>query len=381
MKNDLILHFFHARSFPELAGAVRTKAPAVLERWEKVIKEILPSADELTRTQLRDSLPDTLENLAKGLEASHFTPKALLLDSQEHGICRYAQSYNLAELLVEFDILRPILMEETGRHLARELSLGEVIALNMGVDLAARRSILVFVDYQKRELASSANSQAKYLSFMAHDVRGGLNAILLSAEVLRGELEGDPRYHHVVTDVDTIRRNILDTVATMDRFLKAEQLRSGKVKAKREEVDLCRVAHDVVLQFKQQAVQKGLELEADAPDSCIVSTDRELVMQVLQNLVQNAVKYAQSGKVSIHVATRPAPDGATISVADQGPGIPAQRLQQLFTPFVRGETHAGQSGVGLGLFIARQAAEVLGARLEAQSEPGQGTTFTLHLPA
>ena len=176
------------------------------------------------------------------------------------------QSYNLAELLIEFDMLRPILMEEAGRQLARELALAEVIALNMGVDLAARRSILVFVDHQKRELATSANAQAKYLSFMAHDVRGGLNAILLSAEVLRQELEGDPKYSQAVCDVDTIRRNILDTVATMDRFLKAEQLRSGKVKPKHEEIDLCRLAHDVVLQFRQQALAKGLELEADAPN-------------------------------------------------------------------------------------------------------------------
>lgn len=384
MKQDLILHFFHARSFPELAGAVRAKVSTVLERWEKVIKELLPSADELTRTQLRNALPDTLENLARALETQHSTPKALLLDSQEHGVCRFVQSYNLAELLVEFDILRPILMEETARHLSRELSLGEVIALNMGVDLAARRSILVFVDYQKRELATSANAHAKYLSFMAHDVRGGLNAILLSAEVLRGELSGDPKYSQAVTDVDTIRRNILDTVSTMDRFLKAEQLRSGKVKPKRESIDLCKLAHDVVLQFKQEAVAKGLELDADAPASCTVTTDRELVLLVLQNLVQNAVKYARGGRVTVSVGVRPAPVGTTISVSDQGPGIPIDRLEQLFAPFVRGEDRghgAGHGGVGLGLFIARQAADVLGATLEAQSEAGRGATFTLHLPA
>jgi signal transduction histidine kinase len=380
MKQDLILHFFHARSFPELSGAVRTTAPQVLERWEKVIKELLPSADELTRTQLRDSLPDTLENLARGLETSNFTPKALLADSKEHGVCRFVQSYNLGELLVEFDILRPILMEETARQLGRELSLGEVIALNMGVDLSARRSILVFVDYQKRELASSANAQAKYLSFMAHDVRGGLNAILLSAEVLRGELEVDPKYQQAVTDVDTIRRNILDTVATMDRFLKAEHLRSGKVKPKHEQVDLCRLVHDVVLQFKQQAIQKGLDLDANAPNTCIANTDRELVLLIVQNLVQNAVKYTLKGRVGIDVSLRPAPAGTTIAVTDQGPGIPAERLQQLFTPFVRGEG-GGNTGVGLGLFIARQAADVLGGTLQAQSEPGRGTTFTLHLPA
>jgi signal transduction histidine kinase len=288
------------------------------------------------------------------------------------------QSYNLAELLVEFDLLRPILMEEAAKHLSRELSLGEMIALNMGVDLCSRRSVLVFVDHQKRELATSAHAQAKYLSFMAHDVRGGLNAILLSAEVLRTELEGDPKYAQAVSDVDTIRRNILDTVSTMDRFLKAEQLRSGKVTAKHEEVDLCRLAHDIVMQYKQQAVAKGLEIEAEAPSSCAVTTDRELVLMVLQNLVQNAVKYASGGRVSVRVGV--GASGNTVSVSDEGPGIAAERLGQLFAPYVRGDVRAGDGGVGLGLFIARQAADVLGATLEAQSEAGRGTTFTLRLP-
>jgi signal transduction histidine kinase len=378
MKQDLIVHFFNARSFPELAAAVRAKSPAVLERWERIIKELLPAADELTRNQLRNALPDTLEHLAKALETQHSTTKALLEDSQEHGVCRFVQSYNLSELLIEFDMLRPILMEETSRHLERELHVGEVIALNMGVDLAARRSILVFVDQQKQELATSANAQAKYLSFMAHDVRGGLNAILLSAEVMRQELEQDPKYAQAVSDVDTIRRNILDTVATMDRFLKAEQLRNGKVKPKHEEVDLCRLVHDVVLQFKQQALAKGLELEADAPESCMVTTDRDLILLVLQNLLQNAVKYTSRGKVEVAVS---AGRGTTIRVSDQGPGIAAERLEQLFSPFVRGEMRSGDGGVGLGLFIARQAADVLGATLEAQSQAGRGTTFTLHLPA
>jgi len=381
MQQDLIVHFFHARSFPELAAAVRSKVPAVLERWEKIIKELLPAADELTRNQLRNALPDTLEHLAKALETRDSTPRAMLKDSQEHGVCRFVQSYNLAELLIEYDMLRPILMEESARQLGRELALAEVIALNMGVDLAARRSILVFVDHQRRELASSANAQAKYLSFMAHDVRGGLNAILLSAEVMRQELEQDPKYAQAVSDVDTIRRNILDTVATMDRFLKAEQLRSGKIKPRCEEIDLCRLAHDVVLQFKQLALAKGLELEADAPESCRVMADRDLILLVLQNLVQNAVKYTSRGKVEVTVKVGSAPKGTTIRVKDEGPGMAADRLEQLFSPFVRGETRSGDGGVGLGLFIARQAADVLGATLEAQSESGRGTMFTLHLPA
>jgi signal transduction histidine kinase len=80
--------------------------------------------------------------------------------------------------------------------------------------------------------------------------------------------------------------------------------------------------------------------------------------------------------VRIHI--RPGPGGHTIAVSDDGPGIPPERLEKLFAPFVRGDT-GGKSGVGLGLYIARQAAEILGASLTAESKLGEGTTFSLTL--
>jgi signal transduction histidine kinase len=375
---DLILQFFQAKSFPDLAAAVRARAGTVLTRWENAVKEILPSADELTHTQLRNSLPDTLENLANALQSSAASPtRTLLTDSQEHGAVRFTQSYNLTELLIEFDVLRPILMEEAALHMGRDITLGEVIALNMGIDLASRRSVLAFVNYQKQELRAAAESHAKYLSFMSHDVRGGLNAILLSTDVLHQELSDQPKFAEALADVETIKRNILETVGTMDRFLKAEQLRSGSVAAKRGPVDLKKMADELVTMYRQQAGWKGMRLAVESVDGALVETDHELVFTILQNLIGNAVKYAGRGEVKITIS--PGRGVKTIAVADHGPGIPPERLEQLFAPFVRGETH-GESGVGLGLYIARQSAEILGATLRAESKVGEGTTFYLQLP-
>jgi signal transduction histidine kinase len=376
---DLILHFFQARSFPELAGAVRARAATVLARWETASREILPAADELTHNQLRNSLPETLDHLAAALESSRPSPtRTLLTDSQEHGAMRFFQSYNLAELLIEFDVLRPILMEECALCLNRDITLGEIIALNMGVDLAARRSVLEFVNHQKRELEAAANAHAKYLSFMSHDVRGGLNAILLSTDVLYQDLAGQPQFAEALTDVETIKRNILETVATMDRFLRAEQLRSGKVTPKLSAVDMREVVAEMGARFRHQAATKGLQLTIDTPAQCVVQTDRELVVTILQNLIGNAIKYTDQGEVKVVLAAAPGDGGCTIAVSDRGPGIAPERMEQLFAPFVRGETH-GQAGVGLGLYIARQSAEILGATLRAESKLGEGSTFVLQL--
>ena len=375
---DLILHFFQAKSYPELAAAVRARASIVLLRWENAAKEILPSADELTRAQLRNSLPDTLETLADALESTKpGTTRTLLNDGQEHGAVRFTQSYNLTELLVEFDVLRPILMEETALHMKRDVTLGEIIALNMGVDLAARRSVLAFVEYQRGELRQAAEAHAKYLSFMSHDVRGGLNAILLTTDVLHHQLADEPQFAEALSEVEMIKRNILDTVATMDRFLKAEQLRSGKVTPKIGDVDLAALVHELGAQFRHLAAAKGMHIVVDPGEDGTIRSDRELLLTILQNLVGNAIKYSSRGEV--RVAVKRGPGGVSIAVSDQGPGVEPERLDRLFAPFVRGETH-GQAGVGLGLFIARQAAEVLGASLRAESKVGRGTTFTLDLP-
>jgi signal transduction histidine kinase len=377
---DLLLNYFQARAFPDLAAAVRARAPHALRRWEAAVQEILPSADELTREELRDQLPDTLERLAAALESSEAGPtRQLLVESGEHGQCRFNQSYNLSELLIEFDLLRPILMEETAQQMKRDITLDEVIALNMGVDMAARRSIIAFVEYQKRELQTSSDVRAKYLSFLSHDVRGGLNAVLLTTEILHNELGPDGRFKESLEDLRTLQRNIHDTVTTMDRFLQAEQLRNGKVQPKLAEVDLRQLVHDVVAQHNGQAKSKGLELRPlIEAEHCVVSTDRELVLLILQNLVSNAVKYSTTGVIDIKVEHDDS--DCRISVRDQGPGIPEDVSKRLFAPFARGETH-GQPGVGLGLFIAQQAAEVLGAKLWAESEVGTGTTFHLQLPA
>jgi signal transduction histidine kinase len=111
-----------------------------------------------------------------------------------------------------------------------------------------------------------------------------------------------------------------------------------------------------------------------------VTTDRELLALILQNLVANAVKYSAKGAVRV-VSSGECAEGRVcrLSVLDEGPGIEPEKLNQLFGAFQRGETH-GQPGSGLGLNIARQAADLLGAKLWADSTPGQGSAFHVELP-
>jgi signal transduction histidine kinase len=375
------LNLLSHRPLPELAAALRSIKPRLIAQWADVVRHALPTADELTFTQLRDDLPVVLDHMARAIESERPAPTAALSDiTPTHGAVRFHQSYKLDELIIEYNVLRGLATQLLSAHLGRPLSTDEVVGLNAAIDLTVRRSTVAFVEHQTEQLKKATEAQSKYLSFLSHDLRGELNGVFLMIEVLRRELANEQRFAESLEDLDLMRRSIHQTIATMDRFLHAERFRKGKVQVRPADVNLASVLNEVGAQFAYQAKDKGLELKVEACEPCRATTDRELVMMILQNLASNALKYTPKGRVQIAAAPGPGErDGWRVTVSDQGPGIAPEKLSELFDSFTRGDTH-GQPGVGLGLSIANQAAELLGARLWAESAPGSGAVFHLQLP-
>jgi signal transduction histidine kinase len=372
------LELLSGRAYPEVARALRGTMEAVIRRWEKVVREALPSADPLTYEQIRDDLPNVLEQAAKALESDQpFATRKLEEVAPKHGETRFHQHFKLEELMTEHCILRPILIEGVATALNRAMTVGEMAALMTALDLVTRQTALEYVAHQTTQLQAANEAQSKYLSFLSHDLRGGLNGVCLMIEVLRRELQKEERFQESVEDLDMMRRSIFETIGTMDRFLHAERFRKGKVQVRPSKVNLNHLLMDVRAQFLYLAKDKGVELTTEAPADSTITSDKDLLLMVLQNVTSNAIKYG-AGK-PVRIAATPGAHGAwLLSVADQGPGIPPEKLAELFGPFTRGNTQ-GQPGVGLGLSIARQAADLLGARLWAESRGANGTTFNLQL--
>jgi len=368
------------RSFPDLAAALRARAGQVLERWGEAVRRTLPAADELTFAQLRDNCPCVLEQIADALAATGpAAADGVFSISAEHGSTRFHQSFNLNELLIEYHLLRRAVLEEVADQLGRDLTGDESLAVNLGIDVSMRQASVAFSDHQTRQLQAANEAQSKYLSFLSHDLRGGLNGVFLMIEVLKRELAGQSQLAETLQDLDMMRRSILDTVGTMDRFLHAERFRKGKVQVNPGPVNLHSVLGEIGAQFSYQAKNKGIEIKVDVPRTAETVSDRELLGLIVQNLVANAVKYTSKGTVRVGASPAGADGTWQVEVADQGPGIAADKLSELFDSFTRGLTY-GQSGVGLGLTIAHHAADLLGARLWAESKPGQGSTFFVRLP-
>jgi signal transduction histidine kinase len=255
-----------------------------------------------------------------------------------------------------------------------------MVVLDMGVDTALQQGLLTFIDYQRDRIERATEAESKYLRFLSHDLRNNLSQVTLLLELLGERLTPVAEYADDVRDIRSAQRTIMETIAGMEKLLQAERLRKGAIQPRNEKIDLRALAEDTVHQCGPLAERKGLAIQVNVPADASVISDREVIALVLQNLLNNAVKYSEKGTIRVTASpwAEEGRGGWALSVADEGPGIAREQMGKLFDAFKRGDTH-GQPGVGLGLTIASQAAKLLGARLTVTSEIGQGAAFNLLL--
>ena len=255
-----------------------------------------------------------------------------------------------------------------------------------------------------RAAAEQANhAKAQFLATMSHELRTPLNAIQGYVQLLDMELSGPitPAQRQTLARIDRAQRHLLGLITDILNYARLE---SGKVEYDVRPVALAEIVADVMPIVEPQIAARGLTLAVHlgsddavsasagddasdrAPGPVTVWADREKLAQVLLNLLSNAIKFTPAGgRVRVELAERAdglsAPDVAYVRVADNGPGIPADKLDAIFEPFV--QLHTGyarpQEGTGLGLAISRDLARGMGGDLRARSIPGQGATLTVTL--
>jgi PAS domain S-box-containing protein len=228
---------------------------------------------------------------------------------------------------------------------------------------------------QAKEAAERANAaKSRFLAAASHDLRQPLQAVDLQRAVLSRKI-ADPEALQTVRELGLsldVMRNTLNTL------LDLSQLETGAIKAEIGEFRLGELFQRIGSEFRGLAAAKGLALRL-VPTSAVVRSDPRLLERVLQNLVSNAVKYTQRGKILVGCRRR---DGSLrIEVRDTGIGIAQDQLKAIFEEFYQAANAARERrfGLGLGLSIARAAAELLGSRLSVRSTPGKGSTFCMEV--
>lgn len=380
--DDLTLDLLAYHSFPLLASALALRKDYILLEWESAVALTLPAADALTLKSLRDSIPLILQEIIDAFASDQpVATRDLVEGSKLHGESRFQENYNMRELVVEYRLLRRVIIQQISEELDERLDVQNNIALNMAVDTALQSGIVMFTEHLQQQIKASTEVQSKYLSFLSHDLRNHLHHAMLHIQLLAMRLAKIPEYASNAVDLESVKRAILQTTMGMDRLLQCEQLRKTDVPHVAELVDLSSLLPQVVNQLAHEAKSKGLALELDVPADAQATSDESLLTLVLQNLLGNAIKYSSRGRIKVAVRNNSNREGIgwELSISDQGPGIAPEDLTHLFDAFRRGDTY-GKPGVGLGLSIATEATRLLGGKLEIDSEVGVGSTFRLMLP-
>jgi signal transduction histidine kinase/ActR/RegA family two-component response regulator len=257
---------------------------------------------------------------------------------------------------------------------------GYVLGLGLNGDRIERRTAHALAVARAKEAEAEAANAAKstFLATMSHEIRTPLNGVLGMAQAMEADGLSDAQRRRLAV----IRSSGEALLAILNDVLDLSKIEAGKLELEAIAFDLAPVLAGVEAAFAPQAADKGLAyvttLAADAAG--VYHGDPTRLRQILYNLVSNAVKFTSRGLVSVGVERCAA--GLTITVADTGIGVPADKLGALFAKFsqIDASTTRRHGGTGLGLAICRELSELMGGRIEVESEVGRGSRFILTLP-
>lgn len=224
----------------------------------------------------------------------------------------------------------------------------------------------------------ASRSKSEFLSNVSHELRTPINGILGYAELLELQ-EKDPEKSSFLRSIQQSGTHLLSLVNTL---LALNRIEKGQLELDLKPESLDGVLDEAIATHSQNARTKGLSLtlhkESSLPKTFVC--DRVRLLQILHNLLHNAIKFSSHGQISVHAGMQ---DGLVeIRVRDTGPGIEPSNLSSVFERFYKGDSDSvgAQDGFGLGLAIVKQLTELMHGSISVSSKPGQGSTFTVRLP-
>jgi two-component system, sensor histidine kinase and response regulator len=253
-----------------------------------------------------------------------------------------------------------------------------VSVIEMDYDITARRIFEQQIQVAKENAESVANATGDFLATMSHEIRTPMSGVIGMTELL------------LDTGLDVEQRNLADTIRAsatsllrlINDVLDFSKIEAGQLSFEELDFDLRKVVEDTLEMMAGQAQAKGIELIGGvAPEvPTKVRGDPGRVHQVLTNLIANAIKFTESGEVSVHVtaeAETKTKVQARFEIRDTGTGIPLETQARLFQSFVQGDSSTSRKfgGTGLGLAISKRLAEAMNGSIGVESTPGKGSTF------
>ncbi|TMH88943.1 MAG: response regulator, partial [Betaproteobacteria bacterium] len=344
--------------FNTIESSMRTED--LLQQSQSLTKELQSQQGELEKTN------DRLEQQAVNLQNSE-----TLLKKQQEELQRTNDQ-----------------LQEKARQLSEQMA--QVEYKNREVEQAKAA-----LEDKAEQLALSSRYKSEFLANMSHELRTPLNSLLLLARLLADNTTNNLTAKQI-EHAQTIHAAGTDLLSLINDILDLAKIESGTVTLDIELERFAGLPDYVERTFRQVANAKGLEFDVRVASALPagIHTDAKRLQQILKNLLSNAFKFTEQGKVVLEVAEaksgwtpgHPQLDAAdavvAFSVIDTGVGIPANKQDSIFEPFQQadGTTSRRYGGTGLGLSISRELTRLLGGEIRVSSTPGKGSTFTLYLP-
>lgn len=247
-------------------------------------------------------------------------------------------------------------------------------------ELLARVQTHVELRQARERLREMNDEKNEFMGIVAHDLRSPLGTINGFADLILDD-PGQPR-----ADVEDSARRIRDTATRMaamvQNLLDANRIERGEMELKLAPTDLAALVTSVVESHRPCATAKNQSIHLEAGEGPLeVMIDPSVTVQVIENLVSNAVKYSPPSR-NIFVSVKPTAEGARCEVRDEGPGLSAEDQKKLFGKFARlsAKPTGGEGSTGLGLSIVKKMVEAMNGKVWCESEPGKGAAFIVELP-
>jgi signal transduction histidine kinase len=370
----------------------------VCKEHARQVREQIASGAKLSEEGAKDDLDVVLRAIGNTFHDEGGTD-ALSLIGPAHAAAREGQGFTVPEILGEYVLLRRNLQTQVLARLGRDFTAVEREAFQSSMDGLVALVVSSVTNQREGRLRLETDALGDFLSSLAHDLRNDINGVMTSMTLLeetgrdlqshRGslpptksaELEDGGRLDNLLRDVTACRESMVSTVTAMTRLLDAESLRnrissSPKDSALRPLMEGIARSADRLEHPSAQSKNTASRIEVICPNQILLWTDPDLLTTVLTNLIGNAVKYAPRGPIRFTAEFQE--KHCRIAVADEGPGMTPEQVARLFTKYERVGRRDGR-GMGLGLYVAKRAADLLGAKIFVESKVGAGSCFTVEL--
>jgi two-component system, OmpR family, phosphate regulon sensor histidine kinase PhoR len=352
-----------------IAELLEQEADAIIDTWKREIAKHTRNKG-LDDAALIDHMAELLQELAETLRSGkgeHIEEYKFREGPVQHGVQRLRVGFDIEEVITEYNILRDVLQdkaEAAGLNLTGKV--GHLI--NDVLNAAMRLSIRTYV---KERDAEATRLRQERISFMMHDLKTPLSAIIAGAAILEATL---PRTKSIIDMIGIIRRNGERMNALLTRVVREQQYFAAEPLIERHDVKMSPIVDRLVTELKPLSENGQTDVRNNIDPEMMINADPALLADVFQNLISNAIRFTRCGYVSVGAEVKG--DVIECWVKDSGKGIDAGRVPRVFEKF---ETDSAE-GHGLGLAIVKKIVEAHGGKVSVESQPGEGSRFYFTIP-